>query len=192
MKEKIKIVFVLVTIMFISCGNFPSMYENRGRAIEFISSSKCVWYEGNTFLNGTYKKIKNGYEIKIEGQGFYQNTIFIATKYEKDLIITGGVLNKRRFTKTNGKIKDLNKMQKDYEKEIEREFQKEMNKLYEEMGVSDKQLKQKLERMDKETNRDIRELQKQFNPRENKIECIGDGCNKPRQGQIIIKESTKK
>ena len=96
--------------------------------------------------------------------------------------------------------KDFKQSEKDFNK-LMKELNNPNSKFYEEMGVSDRQLKQKLEKMNKETDNKIRGFQGQLNSRENRImedvyinkrECIGDGCNKLKQGKIIIKESKKR
>ena len=104
----IKTIFLLsfVPILMTGCtGGLSGTYnsEHGEYTVKFTSSTQCTWYQDDTFFNGTYEKTQNGYQLEIIGSAIYSNTVFIATKDGKDLIITGGVVEGERFVKQSSR-----------------------------------------------------------------------------------------
>lgn len=98
------IIVIIAIIMFfvIYEEGLYGTYENENGyyTIKFTSSSKCTWYQDDTFFYGNYKKTDNNkYELVIEGSGIYMDTHFIVEMSGKDLIITGGDIYKEWFIK---------------------------------------------------------------------------------------------
>ena len=95
-------VVVLITFSATGCSRgLSGTYESECGyySIKFTSSTKCTWYQDDGFFNGIYKKKDGRYQLEIKGGGLHSNTVFYATKKGKDLIITGGVINGKRFVK---------------------------------------------------------------------------------------------
>lgn len=104
MQKKVMILLMVVLMMCLSgCGKskLSGSYSSDDGiySISFSSNSECTWYQDGKFFNGTYEKTDNGYQLEIEGEGFYSNTVFTVEIDEDDLLITGGVIEKLRFKK---------------------------------------------------------------------------------------------
>jgi len=85
-----------------ACGSkLSGTYENSSRScsIEFEKDGSCVWYQYGTFFYGTYKKTNDGYQLNINGNGFYGNTVFYADLDGDVITISGGDVLDRTFYK---------------------------------------------------------------------------------------------
>jgi hypothetical protein len=105
--KQLRLMLIIGTIFSViifgigSSKHFSGTYESKygEYSVKFTGSSKCTWYQNGMFFNGTYKKIDGEYHLEIRGSGAYSNTVFIAVKDKRDLIITGGSVYKERFIK---------------------------------------------------------------------------------------------
>lgn len=103
-KQIITILTVLCVLTFLAgCGKngLSGEYsdEEGTYSISFTSDSECTWYQDGKFFNGTYRKTDSGYQLEIEGNGLYSNTVFNVEADGDDLIITGGVVDGLKFIK---------------------------------------------------------------------------------------------
>lgn len=103
------IAFVLVIVLCLTlcaCAedagntlNGKYVSESGKYTIEFERNGSCTWYQDGSFFNGTYQQTENGWQLNIEGNGLYSNTVFQAEGDGKTLVITGGVVYGETFTK---------------------------------------------------------------------------------------------
>ncbi len=105
MKRK-KTLLLMVAMIFClaGCGktNLSGKYSTGDEkySVSFTDNSdECTWYQDGMFFDGTYVKTEEGYQLEISGDGFYSNTVFSAEVDGDALIITGGTVDKLRFTK---------------------------------------------------------------------------------------------
>ena len=86
-----------------ACGgsNLSGKYvsESGKYTVEFTKDGMCTWYQDGAFFNGTYQKVDDGWQLNINGGGFYSNTVFFAEGNSQKLVITGGVVSGETFTK---------------------------------------------------------------------------------------------
>ena len=105
MKRAITLILVTLMVVFCltGCGNKLSgtyKSENGLYSIEFKSNGECTWYQDGSFFEGTYKVKDDSFQLDIQGNGFYSNTVFTAVEDDKNtLIINGGIVNAEKFIK---------------------------------------------------------------------------------------------
>ena len=95
------LIFIMI-IGLCACGeklNGRYTSESGYYYVEFNKDGSCTWYQDGTFFNGTYRKIGGEWQLNVNGRGIYDNTVFMAEKDGKGLVISGGVLYNEYFYK---------------------------------------------------------------------------------------------
>lgn len=109
MKKAVVLILVIALCVSLCACNENTLSgkyvsESGNYTVEFEKDGTCTWYQStwyqeNTFFEGTYKPTDSGWQLNIKGSGLYKNTVFIAEKSGKNLIITGGVVSGELFIK---------------------------------------------------------------------------------------------